>query len=172
MTSAVIWPDRAAIFATAEPIIKGAEGLRLSAYLCPAKVWTIGWGCTMAPNGQAIEPGWKLSGPDEAEQFLQASATRILNQLERPGIVTRTPNVNQAGALLSLAYNIGVGVHDGVKGDLADSTLLACFNRGDVVGAGTRFLDWDKAKVDGVIVVLPGLKTRRITEMNLFDKAA
>lgn len=169
---AVIWPDKALIFAAAEPIIKGAEGLRLSAYLCPAKIWTIGWGCTMDPAGRAIEPGMVLANDNEAEIYLQASAARILTRLENCGVVTRSPNVNQAGAFLSLTYNIGVGVHDGVKGDFADSSILDHFNRGDIHGAALHFLDWDKAKVDGAFVVLPGLKTRRITEMNLFEKAA
>lgn len=169
---AVIWPNGALIFGKAEPIIKQAEGLRLKAYLCPAKVWTLGWGCTQHPNGQPVTADDFLHDEAEAEVYLQASETRILLKLEASGAVTRAPTVNQAAALLSLAYNIGVGVHDGVKGDLADSSLLQAFDRGDIHGAALHFLDWDKARVDGAFVVLPGLKTRRTTEMNLFLEAA
>lgn len=168
----VIWPDKAKIFAAAEPIIKGEEGLRLVAYLCPAKKWTLGWGCTMTPDGHAIEPGMKLSGEAEAEVYLQASADRILSQLERSNAVQRSPNINQAAALLDLAYNVGVGVHDGHKGDLADSSLLDAFNHGDIQGAADRFMDWDKAKVEGVVVVLPGLFKRRSMDRDLFLRAA
>lgn len=167
----VIWPDKAAVFTVAETIIKAAEGLRLKAYLCPAGVWTIGWGCTRRPDGHAIEPGQVIT-LQEAEEYLQASMGHIWAQLQASGAVTRTPNVNQAAALLSLAYNIGVGVHDGVKGDLADSSLLASFDAGNDAAAAQHFLDWDKARVNGVLVVLPGLVTRRTTERDLFLKAA
>lgn len=163
----VIWPDRDAILRTATPIIKTAEGLRLRAYLCPAKIWTIGWGCTMDPRGRAIEPGMTIT-PADAEVFLTASAGRILSRLEHPSIITRSPGLNQAGAFLSLTYNIGVGVHDGVKGDFADSSIVENYNAGNVAAAARHFLDWDKARVEGVLVVLPGLATRRTSEMNLF----
>lgn len=167
----VIWPASALIFSVAEPVIKAAEGLRLKAYLCPAGKWTIGWGCTMQPNGQAIEPGMTIS-PLYAEVFLQASMTRELALLEHPGIITRSPNVNQAGAFLSITYNIGVGIHDGKKGDFADSDIVANFNAGNDNEAADHFLDWDKAHVNGALVVLPGLATRRTTEKALFLKAA
>lgn len=166
------WPDKDAIFATAEPIIKGAEGLRLTAYLCPAQKWTIGWGCTYHPNGIPISAGDRLKDEAEAEVYLRASENRELDRLERSGALTRSPNINQAGAFLSLAYNVPLGVHDGVKGDLADSSLFACFNAGDDQGAARHFLDWDKAHVRGVLVVLPGLAKRRTTERDLFLKAA
>jgi lysozyme len=93
---------------------------------------------------------------------------RVLAGLQMPGIITRPPTVHQAAALLCLAYNVGVGAHDGVKGDLADSTLLARFNAGNFTGAADQFLVWNKARVGGKLVVLPGLDTRRHVERDLF----
>ena len=46
------------------PLIKEFEGCRLKAYLCPAGVWTIGWGCT-----EGVKPGMVWSR-EEAEQAL------------------------------------------------------------------------------------------------------
>lgn len=167
----VIWPSSALIFSVAEPIIKGAEGLRLKSYPCPAGKWTIGWGCTLQPNGQPVEPGMVITAL-LAEVYLQASMARELALLERPGIVTRSPNLNQAAAFLDLTYNIGVGVHDGKKGDFADSDIVLNFNAGNDNEAANHFLDWDKAHVRGALMVLPGLVTRRTTEKALFLKAA
>lgn len=163
----ILWPNFDAVCAVAEPLIKNAEGFEAKAYLCPAGKWTIGWGTTRYPNGHPVQPG-DICTIDQAQAWLTASMQRVYSQLQASGAVTKAPNTNQAAALLSLAYNIGVGTHDGHTGDLADSTLLAQFNAGDVAGAAAHFLDWDKAHVDGQIEVLPGLKIRRQAEAALF----
>lgn len=167
----IVWPDRAAILAVAQPLIKKFEGLRLIAYLCPAKVWTLGYGCTHHPDGRAVQEGETIT-PGDAQAYLDYGTGRLLGQMETDGAITRAPNVDQAAAFLSLAWNVGLGIHDGKKGDLADSTLFADFNAGNDDEAAPHFLDWDKAHVDGVVVVLPGLKSRRTTEMNLFLQRA
>ena len=82
--------------------------------------------------------------------------------------MTRTPTIHQAAALICLAYNVGVGVHDGIKGDLADSTLLAKFNAGDIAGCAAHFLDWVYIHKDGHAVKLDGLVNRRMEEKALF----
>ena len=38
-----------------------AEGLRLSSYLCPANVWTIGRGNTFYENGNKVLPNQHIS---------------------------------------------------------------------------------------------------------------
>ena len=42
-------------------LIKKYEGLRLSSYLCPAGVPTIGYGSTHYPNGKKVMLGEKLA---------------------------------------------------------------------------------------------------------------
>lgn len=82
-------------------LIALAESLRLKAYLCPAKVWTLGWGET-----QGIEPGmtWTKAQADErlcSELASYAQKVRSLCKAQ--------PNDMQLGAMVSLAYNIGLG---------------------------------------------------------------
>jgi lysozyme len=168
----VIWPDRAAIFAVAEPLIMRFEEFRPKPYLCPAGKPTIGYGCLKYPDGRKVTLADLPCSETEARVYMEFAMRRVLADLQACGAVTRSPAVNQAGAFLSLAYNLGVGVHDGRKGDLADSTLLECFDRGDLAGAAVHFLDWNKAHVDGILQILPGLTTRRKAERDLFLKAA
>ena len=156
----------------AEPEIILGEGFRSKPYLCPAGVPTIGYGTTRYPDGSKVTLADREITEAEGRVFLEFSMRRVLRDLETCGGVTRAPNVNQAGSLLSLAYNVGVGAHDGVKGDLADSTLLECFNAGDIAGAGRQFLAWNKARQHGVLQPLPGLTLRRQREQALFLKPA
>lgn len=168
----VIWPAAGSVILLAEPIIKSAEGFRAAPYICPAGKPTIGWGTTRYPDNRPVTMKDKPVSQIEAEVFLQFACKRVLADLQRPGIITRSPTINQAAAFLSLAYNIGVGAHDGIKGDLADSTLLERFNAGDLAGAERHFLDWNKAHVGGVLKTLPGLTLRRECEQKLFRAAA
>lgn len=162
------FPSDADVLALAKPLIKQFEGFAAKPYLCPAGKPTIAWGCTTYPSGKAVAMGDYPQGiPDDfAGVCLVSAMLRTLGQLKP--LLTRSPTVHQAAALLCLAYNVGVGCHDGVKGDIADSTLLEAFNAGDFESAASRFLDWDKAHVSGVLTVLPGLKKRREAERVLF----
>jgi lysozyme len=170
----VIWPAYAAIFALAEPLIKNAEGFEPSPYLCQAGVPTIGWGTTHYPDGRPVKLTDKPCGEAEAQIWLECSMHRVLDALESGTIITRAPNCQQAVAFLSLAYNVGVGAHDGKTGDLADSTLFAHFNSGDVAGAAAHFLDWDKLHdpKTGAVEVSSGLLKRRQAEQRLFLSAS
>lgn len=164
----IIWPERAAIFAVAEPRIIGFEGFRAAPYLCPAGVPTIGYGSTRYPDGRKVTLADKSCSLIEARTYLEFSMRRVLSDLQNSGAVTRPPGINQAGAFLVLAYNVGVGAHDGIKGDLADSTLLAEFNAGNLQAAADQFLAWDRGHVNGALQVIPGLLTRRQAERVLF----
>jgi lysozyme len=168
----VQWPDRVAIFAVAEPLIMHFEEFRSRPYLCAAGRPTIGYGSTKYPDGRKVTLADQPCSDSEARVYLEFSMRRVLQDLETDGAVTRAPDINQASAFLSLGYNIGVGAHDGRKGDLADSTLLECFNRGDISGAAHHFLDWNKARENGILQQLPGLTNRRKIEQALFLKAA
>lgn len=136
-------------------LIKKYEGLRLSAYLCPASVVTIGYGTTKYSNGKKVLLGEKLSGEKEATQLL-------LSTLEpyEAAVNKHLPNLNQCqfDALVSFAYNLGTGA-------LIKSTLLkkAKVNPNDP-SIVDEFLKWNKAAGK----VLNGLTNRRRDEANLY----
>ncbi len=129
-------------------IIMGAEGLRLEAYLCPASVWTIGYGHT-----RDVKPGQKIT-----EHQAQVILEHDLEIFER-GVAELAPgaNANQFSAFVSLAYNIGLKAFEG-------SALLREFKAGRMSAAAAQFDRW----VHGGGKVLPGLVKRRAAERALF----
>lgn len=142
------------------------ERFEAKPYLCAAGVPSIGYGTTRYPDGRRVT----LADPEideaTAHRYLLASAERVARDL-RP-LIYRLPTAGEWGALLSLAYNCGVGCHDGVQGDIADSTLLRLYNAGNIEGAAKQFPRWNKAHVHGVLTPLLGLTRRRLDEQRLF----
>lgn len=134
-------------------LIAAAEGLRLKAYLCPAKVWTIGYGET-----DGVTPGmvWTKQYADER---LCEELTKYVNALTK--LCRRQPNENQLGAFLSLAYNIGLTA-------FKKSTVLRQYNAGNYAAAARAFALWNKATVDSKKVELAGLTSRRAAEAAMF----
>lgn len=130
-------------------LIKKHEGLRLNAYLCPAGVWTIGYGTT-----SGVEKGDKIT-KEQAESLLRNDLEVFENAVT---MAVRVPiTQNQFDALVSFAYNVGTGA-------LRSSTLMRMLNAGDYAGAAAQFKRWNKA--DGK--ELPGLTKRRADEAILF----
>lgn len=134
-------------------LIAKAEGLRLKAYLCPAGVWTIGWGET-----SGIQPGDVRTKP-QADAQLCHELTRYRDEVL--AMCRRPPTANELGALVSLAYNIGLPA-------LRKSTVLRQFNAGNAQAAARAFGLWNKARVNGVLQPLAGLTARRAAEAALF----
>jgi len=136
-------------------IIKKHEGLRLSSYLCPAGVPTIGYGNTRYPDGRKVILGEKLSSEKEATQLLLASLQSFEAAVNR-----HLPNLNQCqfDALVSFTYNVGTGA-------FIKSTLL---KKAKVNAADPSILDEFQKWVRGGGKVLPGLVTRRREEANLY----
>jgi len=160
------FPPDLETFALARPLIQKWESFSSKPYLCPAGKWTIGWGSTFFLNDTATTENDKPIDQSFAGILLVGSMRRVREDLEP--CITRTPTIHQAAAFIVLAYNIGVGAHDGIKGDLADSTLLAKFNGGDIEGAAEHFLDWVWIHKDGKPEKLQGLVNRRMEEKALF----
>tara|TARA_R110000851_G_C13101976_1_gene568676 strand:+ start:1914 stop:2447 length:534 start_codon:yes stop_codon:yes gene_type:complete len=131
-------------------IIKACEGLRFAAYLCPAGVWTIGYGHTRtAKSGLHIDE----SGADNLLRMDLATAELFVSRYVRLEL-----NQNQFDALVSLVFNIG-------SGNFKASTLRMKLNRGDVTGAANEFWKWRR----GGGKILPGLVKRRELEVTLFQ---
>ncbi|MGN5765684.1 lysozyme [Acinetobacter calcoaceticus] len=137
-------------------LITSFEDLKLSAYLCPAGVWTIGFGTTVYPNGNRVKQVDKCT-----EAQAKAYFAHDLNRFERTvnGSVAVPLSQNQFDALVSLTYNIG-------ETAFKNSTLLEMLNAGNYRGAADQFLVWNKSKGQ----VLNGLVRRRKTERELFLK--
>jgi len=133
-------------------LIRQFEGCRLEAYLCPAGVWTIGYGHT-GPN---VKPGLKITQAD-AEALLLSDVERFARAVDT-WIKVKLSN-NQRCALISFTFNVGIGA-------LQESTLRKRLNNGeDAVKVAMEELPrWNKG--DGKI--LEGLVRRRKAEVDLF----
>lgn len=139
-------------------LVRDSEGLRLTAYLCPAGVPTIGYGHTKGVTKAQVEAGRTITHV-KAVQLLIEDLDDTAAQVDK---LVKTPvSQRQREALISFAFNVG-------SGNLASSTLLKKLNAGDYAGAADEFQKWNKATVNGKKVVLPGLTARRSAERTLF----
>lgn len=135
--------------------IRMFEGLETRAYQDQVGVWTIGFGTT----GDWVQPGSEIT-PAEASRYLTNYIDEDWRYLSE-AFQGELPPQEQA-AILSLSYNVG-------RGRVAQSTLVRVLNEGDIEGAADHFLDWNKARIDGELVVIPGLDRRRHAERALFE---
>ena len=89
-------------------LIKRFEGCRLTAYKAvpTEKYWTIGWG----HYGPDVREGDRITQA-EADAMLAEDCQRFANAVDDPGYVPLTDklNANQRDALISFAFNCGVG---------------------------------------------------------------
>lgn len=141
----------AAAIATALAI--PAEGLRQAAYHDPGGVLTVCYGAT----GAGVEAGRRYS-LDECRARLDADMAAAIAAVERcrPGLPAPV-----LAAFGDAAYNLGPAI----ACDGARSTAARLLESGDLAGACRQLPRWDKARVAGVMVALPGLSKRRALEM-------
>lgn len=130
-------------------LIKRWEGFRNKAYLCPANVWTIGYGHTAT-----CKPGQVISTA-RGEQLLRDDLSSFEQALY--DLVKVPLTQNQFDALVSFTYNVGVGA-------FGKSTLLKLLNQKQYELAACEFKRW----VHGGGKKLTGLVRRRKAERNLF----
>lgn len=136
-------------------LLKSFEGFSETAYPDPATggdPWTIGYGFT-----EGVSPGDTITR-EEADARLNVEVAKFETGVL--GCCTRAPNPNQAAAMTSLAYNIGL---DNFK----RSTVLRRHNAGETYAAGGAFLLWNKAAGK----VMRGLTRRREAERSLYLSA-
>lgn len=148
-------------------LIKHHEGKRNSPYLCPANLWTIGFGHILYPEQAKLKMEDRKAyplRPEHDKEWSDLGIDAILrSDLQRfeSGVVRLCPGVAdsqaQFDALVSFAFNVGLG-------NLQSSSLRMKYNRGDIAGAADEFLKWNKAGGR----VLKGLQNRRVDERNLF----
>ena len=136
-------------------LIKDFEGFSSTSYLDVVNIPTIGWGNTFYEDGTKVKLGDQISKTD-ALKLLEVVANRDFADKIFPAIKVKVTQ-SQFDAMVSLAYNIGVGA-------FLKSTLLKKVNAGDFAGAGEEFLRWNKANGKEVL----GLTKRREREKQLF----
>jgi lysozyme len=133
-------------------LIKDFEGCELAAYQDTGGIWTIGVGHTPAEPGQTITE-------DQADALLQGDVSYA--EIAVKAAIRVVTNDNQLAAMTSLAFNIGVGA-------FRASSVLRRHNEANFPAAADAFLLWDKAHVDGQLLVLGGLLRRRQVERALY----
>lgn len=143
-------------------LIKKFEGLRLEPYFCQAGVLTIGYGHT----GKDVRPLQKIT-PEKAKALLAADLRKFCFGVSEAVHVPLTDN--QFAALVSFAFNVGIGSSkeskfgaSGFKG----STLLKKLNAGDYDAVPGELKKWVNA---GGAPSL-GLISRRKAEAELWGQ--
>lgn len=159
-----------------EDLMHKYEGFRSRPYLCPAHIWTIGYGHVLYQE-QIRLPVVRLEGKEtpmiRKEMPLKPEDNRVWTKAEidelfradvetfERGVLRLVPGcVGRQGsfdALVSFAFNAGLG-------NLQRSTIRMRANRGDWEGAAEAFMAWTK----GGGKILPGLVRRREAERTLF----
>lgn len=138
-------------------LIKEWESFSSKPYPCAGSVPTIGFGNTYYEDGTSV----RLSDPpisiERAELLLNFTLRKFEQDVEK--LIKVPVSVNQFSAIVSFAYNVGVG-------NLKKSTLLKKLNQNDFIGASNEFSKW----VNSGGKKLNGLVKRREAEKELFLK--
>lgn len=146
---------RVAALALATALAIPAEGLRQYAYYDPPGILTVCYGHTGADV--RANRHYSLS---ECNGLLTADMQKAVDQVEAcaPGL----PDPVLA-AFADAAYNLGPTV----ACDRQRSTAARYLHSGDLIKACGELPKWNKARVGGVLVPLPGLTKRREAEREL-----
>ncbi|MDR3425303.1 MAG: lysozyme [Alphaproteobacteria bacterium] len=132
-------------------LIKEFEGLHLTPYLCPGKIWTIGYGHT-----RTVCAGMRITQA-QAEQLLDEDLSLYERAVVR--LVTVPLSDNQFSALVCFVFNVGVG-------NFESSTLLKLLNRGWYEQVPAQLMRWNHAGGE----VFGGLARRRAAEGRLWNR--
>lgn len=139
-------------------LIRECEGFRGAAYRDAVGVWTIGFGHTAMAGAPEVSQGMEISRA-EAKKILARDVDGFARGVAK--LVTAQLNDNEFSALVSFAYNVGLG-------NFAGSSVLKAVNVGEPEAVPRRLQLWVKAGGR----VLPGLVKRRAAEAALFLKSA
>ena len=131
-----------------------AEGLRQWAYYDPPGILTVCYGSTTD-----VQKGRKYS-LEECKARLDRDMLSAVKTVEtcQPGLPE-----NVLAAFADAVYNLGPTIACSVD----RSTAARLLYQDDYEGACRQLPRWSKARVGGTMVELPGLKKRRLKEMEL-----
>lgn len=133
-------------------LIKQFEGYSSKAYPDPATggaPWTIGYGTT-----KGVKPGMVIT-TEQAEKMLRDDVAKFESGVS--SLVTAPTTQGQFDAMVSLAYNIGLG-------NFGKSTLLKKHNARCYTCAADQFRVWNRANGK----VMNGLTRRRAAERQVY----
>jgi lysozyme len=139
-----------------QQLIQQFEGLSLKPYLCPAKIPTIGYGNTFYEDGKAVTMADAPITKERAISLFLGIIEPFEEQVSR--LLKKAVNQQQFNALVSFAYNVGVGA-------FGNSTLLKKVNANpNDPTIRDEFMKW--VKVNGA--VFTGLVNRRKAESDMY----
>ena len=133
-------------------LIKQFEGYSSKAYPDPATggaPWTIGYGTT-----KGVKPGMVITA-QQAEKMLRDDVAKF--EIGVSSLITAPTTQGQFDAMVSLAYNIGLG-------NFGKSTLLKKHNARCYTCAADQFRVWNRANGK----VMNGLTKRRAAERQVY----
>ncbi|MFW8199585.1 lysozyme [Klebsiella pneumoniae] len=133
-------------------LIKQFEGYSSKAYPDPATggaPWTIGYGTT-----KGVKPGMVVTA-QQAEKMLRDDVAKFESGVS--SLITAPTTQGQFDAMVSLAYNIGLG-------NFGKSTLLKKHNARCYTCAADQFRVWNRANGK----VMNGLTKRRAAERQVY----
>ena len=129
-------------------LIKKYEGCRLTSYICPAGVLTIGYGHT----GKDVKPNQTIS-KKKAINLLKKDLARFERHVQSYNYIYEWTD-NEFSALVSFAYNIG---------NIDQLTAYGTRTRSQIRSAMLKYV-----KANGK--TLAGLVKRRKAELKLFNR--
>lgn len=147
-------------------LIKHFEGCHFKPYLCPALLWTIGYGHVLYPEQNRLKMAERRSYSVKSEHnrsYSQEEVDGLLKQDLRRfelGVlryITVPLKQNEFDALVSFSFNLGLGT-------LQRSSVRSKLNRGDKEAAIDTLLKYCRAGGK----ILKGLQRRRAAEADLF----
>lgn len=140
--------------AIAAAIAIPAEGLRQVAYFDPPGVLTVCYGSTTN-----VVPG-KVYTLAECKARLETDMLKAVETVDRcvPGLPE-----NVLAAFGDAVYNMGPTI----ACDTKNSTAARLLKAGEIAAACRQLPRWDKARIAGQMVTLPGLTKRRNAEMTV-----
>lgn len=133
-------------------LIKQFEGYSSKSYPDPATggaPWTIGYGTT-----KGVKPGMVITA-EQAEKMLRDDVAKFESGVS--SLITAPTTQGQFDAMVSLAYNIGLG-------NFGKSTLLKKHNARCYTCAADQFRVWNRANGK----VMNGLTKRRAAEREVY----
>ena len=129
-------------------LIKKYEGCKLTSYICPAGILTIGYGHT----GKDVKPNQTIS-KKKAINLLKKDLARIERHVQSYNYIYEWTD-NEFSALVSFAFNIG---------NIDQLTAYGTRTRSQIRTAMVKYV-----KANGK--TLPGLVKRRKAELKLFNR--
>jgi len=141
--------------ALAMAIAAPAEGMRRIAYYDPPGVLTVCLGHT----GPDVVKG-KLYSLDECHALFSEDMAKAVSAVEKcvPGLPVKV-----LAAFADAGFNLGSIIACNTK----ESTAARYLKAGDYDAACNQLPRWDKARIGGILIPLPGLKKRRALERDV-----